>query len=85
MLPVVKLELVDIAIKSKLYFSYYDGVLILKLYCYALNCSFRHCTYKIHMMHNVFSPFMNDGKINVKKNGKLKIDYNYKLKLVGLK
>lgn len=34
------------------------------------------------MMHNVFSPFMNDGKINVKKNGKLKIVYNNKLKLM---
>lgn len=34
------------------------------------------------MMHNVFSPFMNDGKINIKKNGKLKIDYNNKLKLM---
>lgn len=34
------------------------------------------------MMYNVFFFFMNDGKINVKKNGKLKIDYNNKLKLM---
>lgn len=85
MLLVVKLEFVDIVIKLKLYFFYYDGVLILKLYCYVLNCFFRYCIYKIYMMYNVFFFFMNDGKINVKKNGKLKIDYNYKLKLVGLK